>query len=261
MEHPHATLTTNGFSENPIATILIATVAGLTLMMASIMVGMPMLISMAALFGGIFLVYGYGSGHMEYQMTDSGIYRNFTPFGMRYGIGKEQEQFVPWSEIKSYRLEKDFSRQLKEVETLRIYCQKPPFTLWITDQKDKAAFRIFADTFVAYASGQPVPASPSLPMPQAFTPMVSAAADAPITRETRSPHPIQQKGIVRKPGFYKTIWAKLLTMFFAVFSLVMLLLLFSGSLSWTSAFRLLVFILPGTAYMVWRSFLKQENIP
>ena len=91
------TLRTNSFHGDPIAAIMMATGAGLGLMFAGISLGAPVVLSMALLIGGIFLVYGFQSGKAVYRLHENRIEREIArAFG-----GKTKHDVFPFSSIRS----------------------------------------------------------------------------------------------------------------------------------------------------------------
>ncbi|MCP4380113.1 MAG: hypothetical protein GY798_01575 [Hyphomicrobiales bacterium] len=213
---PAAELATRGFIGRPWPTILAATFAGLFAMSLSFMVALPILVSMVALFAGILLVFGFRTGDMRYRLTADGLQRSFRPLAARFFHLPGREQTFRFDQMRFYRRDRDWSRyRVQEVESLTIGVRRPPYRIVIHDMIDKAEFGAFADRFEQLAARD-------------------------ITE------------IPRKPGFYQSVWAMLLTALFAVIAVVLILLFAIGMLNPTGIFRLLVVIIPGVIYMAWR---------
>ncbi|MCB1486485.1 MAG: hypothetical protein KDJ88_03390 [Bauldia sp.] len=211
-----AELLTRGFIGRPWPTILLATFAGMLTMSVAILAGLPMIVSTAALFVGIFLVFGFRTGDMGYRLTPEGLARSFRPLAARLVKLPGRKQSFRFEDMRFYRRDRDWSRyRAQEVESLVIGVRKPPYRIVIHDMIDKAAFGEFADLFESFAA--------------------------------RAPRPVE-----RRPGFYQTIWAKLVTLVFAVFAVALVAAFFAGILSPTGIFRLLIVIIPGVIYMAWR---------
>ena len=208
-----AVLATRGFVHRPGRTLATATLAGLLAMGAAFAISTSPFVAVAALFAGILAVFGLRTGDVDFRLTASGLHRTFVPFAGLGGRGR-REQFFPFADMRAFRRDRDLSRYRQvEVESLTVLLRRPPFRVVVHDMMDKAAFARFADHFEALA--------------------VAA-------------------GVPRRPGFYATLWARLLLLVFAVAAGVLLVLFALGSLSPTSAFRLMVVILPGVSYMGWR---------
>lgn len=208
-----ASLATRGFVRRPGRTIAMATLAGLLAMQISFVVTPSPLVAVAALLAGMLLVLGTRAGDVRLRLTSEGIHRSFVPFA-DLGSRRERELFVPFAAMRSYRRDRDWSRyRSREVESLVIAFRGPPFRLVIHDMIDQPAFAAFAERFEALAARAAVP---------------------------------------RRPGFYATLWAKLLLAMFAAAAGVLVVFLAAGTLSPTNSFRLLVVILPGVGYMGWR---------
>lgn len=211
-----ATLETRGFIGRPGPTILAATGAGLLGMWISFAFDPPIVVSMAALFAGILLVLGFRAGEMRYRLTGAGLSRSFRPLLARYLRLPGREQSFRFDEMRFYRRDRDWSRyRAEEVESLTIGVRRPPFRVVIHDMIDKGAFGAFADRFEQLAG-------------QAET------------------------VVARRPGFYQSIRALLLTAVFAVMAAGLLAAFFANMIGPTGIFRLLIVIIPGVIYMGWR---------
>lgn len=208
-----ATLATRGFVARPGRTIALATVCGLLAMSASFALSLSPFVGMAALVAGILAVFGLRAGDVDFRLTREGLHRTFVPFA---GLGgrSPRAQVFAFSEMRSWRRDRDYSRsRQEEVEQLVIALRRPPYRIVIHDMMGKDDFAVFADRFSALASAA---------------------------------------GIPRRPGFYATLWAKLLLVVFALAAGALLALYAAGTLSPTNTFRLMVVILPGVGYMGWR---------
>lgn len=215
-----AALATRGFVARPGRTIAIATVVGLIAMGASFAISSSPLVGMAALFAGILAVFGLRAGDVDFRLTRDGLHRTFVPFAALVGRGR-REQFFAFSAMRAWRRDRDYSRyRAEEVERLVIVLRRPPFRIVIHDMMGRAAFADFADVFAALATAAGVP---------------------------------------RRPGFYATLWAKLLLAVFALAAGGLLVLLALGTLSPTNTFRLMVVILPGVGYMGWRILARPRS--
>jgi hypothetical protein len=134
---------------------------------------------------------------------------------------RRREHFFPFADMRFYRRERDWSRyRQEEVERLVVALRRPPFRIVIHDMMGRSAFEVFAGRFEE----------------------IAAAA-----------------GIVRRPGFYGTVWAKLLLVVFTIAAGGLIVLLALGTLSPTNTFRLFVVILPGVGYMGWRILARPRR--
>ena len=243
--------TTNGFVENPIGSIVIATVAGMGLMFVTIMIGMPIIISMAALFAGILLVYGYKSGKVTYRLYSDGLgltTRRFIPYWLKK---KEGYKKLKWEEVKSYTHDFDKTRTGEEYEYIKLYLSKSPGQIWVTNQRNKGGFEIFRDNFLQLvALDQQVGDSPETKVPK------SNRIGKQETLEIKESS--EKVYLVKRKSFYKTRAAKVLTILFVVISIFLVLLNLNFGLSWQNLFRLEVIIVPGIVYMIYRVYVKDD---
>lgn len=203
--------------------------------MTVIFAGGHVFLAMGALFTGIFGAFGILAGKMSFELNEHGLSRNFRPFLLRFFRLPELQQHFQFSDILSFQREKDLSRSLNEVEYLRIKLRKAPFTILITDQVNPSGFRAFADAFEAQVQGYNKHSPPPLPTQKAVAP------------------------ILRKKGFYSTVWAKILTGIFVWATLGLIAALCLGEASVSMILRLALVIIPGTGYMVYRVFLKKDR--
>lgn len=205
------------------------------LMMIIIFAGGHVLLAMGALLAGILGAFGILSGKMSFELNEHGLSRNFRPFLLRLLRLGELQQHFRYSDILSFQREKDLSRSMNEVEYLRIRLRIAPYTILITDQVNPSDFSIFADAFETQVQGYNEHRPPPLPTRNAIAP------------------------IRKKKGFYSTVWAKILTGIFVWATLCLMSALFLGEGSVSMILRMALVIVPGTGYMVYRVFLKQDR--
>ena len=238
------TLETNGFYLHPAATIAMATAVGLGAMMPVTMLGAHVFAAMGALLGGIRLVLGIFSGKVSFRLTETGLHREFRPFLSAFMGSKTHAQFFPCDSITSFKRDRDFSRSMKETEFLKISLRDAPFTILITDQVNAEGFTRFADAFVAQVEN------------------LNRKRTVPLLPPSVGTTPVKSPPLIRrKKSFYETVFAKLLTILFLFSSVALVLAVFSGEARWTYVIKLGIVILPGTAYLVWRVFIKKKDGP
>lgn len=238
-----ATLITNGFVSNPMGSIAMATMSGLGFMFIAIMINAPIFFSMIALFGGILLVYGYRVGKIEYSLFDSGIRMRIRRFIPYYLKKKEEERFIEWRNIKSFKNDTDKKRSGGDYEYLKLYLSQSPGEIWITDERDKSGFQSFLIAFKEIVRKEH-----------------EASVNKLVTADTAEPTPVlhSQKHLIEKRSFYKTNAAKALTIFFILVAIGLLVNNQIQGLSFRNLFRLELIIIPGISYMVYRVFIKQD---
>lgn len=237
-----ATFKTNSFSGNPLGAIILATAVGLCTMFLGIAIGAPVWLSMLLLLGGILLIFGFQSGKAEYHLFTDRIERVVHP---AIPYAKVRHLTVPLSRIRSYRRSKDLSRSGRETEQLKIQLRMSPGTIWLSDQVFPDQFTLFADRFeeAVLDYNSRVKTQKKADHAKPLSP-VSHNADLPITK---------------KRNWYKGTFAKLLSVFFLFFTVVIFFFYLKGSLSYTSMWRLFIILIPGTIYMLYRSFIKRDN--
>lgn len=217
-----ATLRTRGFAGNPGTVIATATIVGLLAMSVVILADLPILVAVPALLLGIVSVLARNAGDMVLHLTETGIERTVTPMLARYLPVKPRHQRFAFADMRSFRRDHDRSRFRGEVSFLSIGLSKPPFRLLIQDMGGEIDLGPFAEAFETMAT---------------------------------------RHGVRRRPGFYQTVFARVLTATFVVLALVLCGFALLGRLSPTHLFRLLAVILPGTTYMLWRVWKSGPKRP
>lgn len=223
---------------------MLATFVGMMLMFVVMITGLGVIPSMLGLFGGIYLVYGFQVATIDYEISSEGIHQNIRRL-LPYQINKkESKRLIRWEDIKSYKNDTDFSRQWKEYEYIKLYLRTKPKEVWITNQRNKHGFEDFKQAFLQAVEN----------VSQSSDSQVSKS-DWKHTVDSRSQRKV---GIKRKKSFYKTTFAKILTGFF--------ILMCAGIFAWgtingwklTHPIRFGAILLPGTLYMTWRVFVKED---
>ena len=243
---PIAVYKTNSFSENPMSVIGMGMGVGMGAMFMFILGGAPIFFSMAALIGGILVVYGYKIGKTIYELHSDGVYQCISLFIPSMLKKKPKERFIEWKDIKSYRNDKDFKRNLQEYEYLKLYLRKSQSEIWITNDGGLASFEEFRDKFLELIGDSAQPKESTLSIP-------NAVSDLPLgTKDVKDP----KSEIKRKPSFYSGIFAKILTVFFIFLTVALFVFGYFNGMRMANWFRLAAILLPGTLYMSYRVFIK-----
>jgi hypothetical protein len=243
LDNPITSFTTNSFVYNPTKTIISAVFAGMGFMFITIFLGAPIIVSMLALFSGILLVYGYRIGKVKYALYPFGIHQTIRRF-IPDILGKEaEERLITWNFINSYKIDKDLSKSLKPYHFIKLYLNVSPKEIWITDQINKDGFDKFKFEFEKL-----IQEHENIRAENDFNP-----------RSISNVEDIRPQYIKRKKGFYSTIFAKIVTLFFLVVSILLLMYAIKSGMRATNWFRLGVVIIPGTIYMVYRVFFEKKQ--
>lgn len=244
LENPITQFTTNSFVGNPVRTIMESVFAGMGLMFISFMLTPNAFISMAFLFAGILLVYGYKLGKVQYSLYPFGIHQTIRRF-IPDMLGRPPEaRLITWDLIKSYKIDEELSRSLKPYTYIKLFLVVSPGEIWITDQIDKDGFDKFRAAFEQIMDKS---------APGKWENEVNTINRSLGMEESKPYH------IKKKKSFYATPRAKLITLFFVVVCLGFLIMGLEGSLKTTYWVRLGIIIVPGTAYMVYRTFFRKNT--
>lgn len=137
-----------------------------------------------------------------------------------------------------------------------------PGEVWITDEHDRAGFLKFRDAFLLIASDLQ---KQDTRKPTATLQPQSASGNYKPLYETNSRQkagylqPSDHPPVIRqRRSFYETFPAKAITIFFTLFTLFLIWIIFSDGMRASNLFKLMVIILPGTVYMLYRVFFKKS---
>jgi hypothetical protein len=230
MAEPICDFHTRSFISNPIGSIVQATIVGLVLMSLGISLNAPIYVSMALLFSGILLVYANSIGSVHYQLFHEGIGQTYTSWAASKFGRKSKSRFFKWNDIRSYKNDREMRRNTQEYEYLKLYLNKNPGQLWITDQVNSEGFRLFKEQFLMLMNEK------------------TSVSESMQTSEVSLP--------ARQKSFYESLTARIITLFF--------LFLCGGLIYWAAAYgmretnwiRLAGILVPGTAYLVYRVFFR-----
>lgn len=246
MPKPIAQFTTNSFIDNPVGSIIIATVGGIGLMFVTIMIGLPIFFSMAALIIGILLVYGMVIGKVTYRLYENGVHQHIQRKLPYLLFKKESERTIPWKSIRSFKVGSDKQRYGGVYQYLKLYLTVSPNEIWLTDQHDKEGFNIFREAFEQQIEkGKQSTSTKNKPIEPVYNKEVNTAS-----AKTSTQH------IKQKKEFYDTWWAKIITVLFIFFTGFIILLAYLAGASITIWWKILIVMIPGTTYMTYRTFLS-----
>jgi hypothetical protein len=219
---------TRVFRRSQTGAIALVVLVGLQVLYAAIALGLPPFQATALFAAVVVLLVGTLGGEATYWLSEAGIHREWhSLLGSLLGRGR-YGMLVPWTAIRSFRHDKDLNRALTEVEFLEIDLAGRPRRLLVTDRQDPAGFARFRDAFLARAATG-TQTSPDLTAP-----------------------------ILRRPGFYASRLAHALTATFVLASVGLILLAANGGLGPGARIRLALVVVPGTAYMVWRTWIRRR---
>ncbi|MCU0404478.1 MAG: hypothetical protein MUE99_08010 [Chitinophagaceae bacterium] len=257
---PLVAFTTNSFVGNPYGIIIMGFFAGMILMSMGIMAGVPVFISMALLFGGILGVYGFGIGKVHYVITPSGIEQHIQRFIPYYLWHRKETRIFPWNAIRSYKNDTDQKRTGEEYEYLKLYLNKSPGEVWITNQHDDTGFQKFKGVFLSIVAGQTTETLHHREGIHTESPQKSTKFQTSEKQQTEE-EKIQLPSvpyIKKRKSFYETFFAKLITIFFIMLTIFLVWILAYKGMHFTNWFRVLFILLPGTVYMTYRVFIQPK---
>lgn len=220
--------------------VLLAVAVGMQVMFLLFAVGAPIWLVLPALLATLFAVMAPFLRHVNLSLESNGVQVDMRPM---YRIGNwpaNRSFLLQWKDIGHYETGSDMNRALIEKRFLVIQPRKGNKRIRITEnENEREAFTRFSEALETRINA-----------------WNAAKGDGPA--ESRDPDTTFQP-IRKKPGFYTSIFGKALSLLFLLFTAVIGTLMFSEGLgSGGSWFKLLFIMVPGTAYMLYRSFIKKD---
>ncbi|MCP4125032.1 MAG: hypothetical protein GY751_25100 [Bacteroidetes bacterium] len=246
---------TKGFiTGSSIKWIIIISQAVLFIMIPLILFGLHPLIVTGVLIGAMALGFGLVSGKVIYTIDDSGIIKEVEPIMFKHFWKNHTFQFYPWDHIESFREGMDMNRSYEEFQYLTIFTKGGKKLEINTKSGEKNSFQNFSRVFRLY-----VIAAEEGKITDTSRP-VSAKLEKEMMEEgvdMTGINSVKKHTIKEKPGFYQTTFAKVLTLFFMVVSAgIIAALVVMDNNRFSNIFRFVFIIVPGTAYMYYRVFVK-----
>lgn len=222
------------------ASVAIACGIALNVMYVLIYFDAPEMLSTVALVGLIALIIYLLMSEATFTITDKTIERNLSSKSALFR--KNSNKIYTWNDIKSYKSGTDKGRYRGEYQFVTIYFKNGD-TWEFNDNygEQSIAFGAFLTVFLEKTKQHNEQAQRS-----------KQEATASIHTEV----PVLE--IERKKTFYETIFAKILTIVFIVF-IVAIYVYGKNYMSATSYFKLYIILIPGVAYMYYRTFLSSKK--
>ncbi|MGV3596920.1 MAG: hypothetical protein ACO1PI_03575 [Bacteroidota bacterium] len=267
MENPNAYIKVNYMEPGMMAGVVFgATFAGLGAMFTLIILGAPVWLTVIVFIGIIALIIFSLLYTGEFWLYNDRLEQKLTP-KLPLALKPKQAVFY-WRDLESCLLDSELSRSSGERKYIKLYFINPPRTVAFNEGNDaesRERFAAFADKFIALLDTEKTSGND-----QSVNTVIESA---PTTENAEANNAyVKQQPVVEKPikararkGFYNTIWAKLLTVVFLVCTATITALYFFpetfgiSSLSGRNSWRLWAIIIPGTLYMMSRTFWAKKK--
>lgn len=189
--------------------------------------------------------------YSTYTVNEMGILQESVPYMRGFSLMKAKSEFFPWSEVKSYKADSDPNRSMFEKQYIKVFFKngKRINILEGRSEAESVEFYNFKEVF------------------ENLVEQYNAEIDSNIIPESKTIENVptltnevlqgNRKPIQHLKGFYSTLFAKILTIVFALFTIGIAYPLYLGYGSASSYFRFLVILIPGTGYMFYRTFIKK----
>lgn len=225
---------------------------GMSIMFLSIMFGMPIFVSMAALIGGILLGIGLLAGEATYTVDAFGLRQEIGPLNWFKLIDKKIDRHFSWKDIEWAQMGTDLNRSLVEYHYLKIKLTKWPYHLQLTsDKADLNEYNQFISVFNQLSGN-------SNKIEETNNEQINTPAQFSDVPPSSIPYNAPNQKIKIKPDFYSTKKAKLLFIVFCIFILgIVSFIIDTGTIKITHALRFGLIIIPGMWYFYWRLFVRK----
>jgi len=220
--------------------VLLAVAVGMQVMFLLFAAGAPIWLVLPALLATMFAVMAPFLRHVNLSLETDGVQVDMRPM-FRLGNWPATKSFrLLWDEIGHYEIGSDMNRALAEKRFLIIQARKGNKRIRVTEnENDRDAFTRFSEALETRIGN--------------WNTMHGANADGQAEQGSTF------RPIRKKPGFYTGFFGKALSLFFLFLTAAVgTLMITEGLGSGGSWFRLLFILVPGTAYMFYRSFIKKD---
>jgi hypothetical protein len=267
MQTHRAFITTNYIQPQMVLPVVMGAPGfSLSFMLVLVVLGLPMFLLVVLFIGSIFLAIYSFTYEGRFWLFDDRVEEQLTPKLSFSPFIKPKQNVYNLSELESYLFDSDMTRYYGERKYLKLFFAHPKRVIAINEGNEadtKKQFAAFAQAFfliVNDASGiadKVIPADAEVTTTIADNTPTAPTAAAQVTTFPNNLHARARK------GFYKTFLGKIVTMAFVVLTAYLLLVAIFPSAFGLSGFgfanslKLGVLVLPGTVYMVGRTFGKQ----
>lgn len=227
--------------------LLVSINLGFVVMFASVMLALPVFLSVGLLVGTIAVVLYICSADIHYELDDDGLSRSIEPKVLKSSRMVRRDH-IRWNRVEWFTVDYDRNRSWQAYPYLLIKGKEPSFQWKIAGMSmQDTAFHEFCRSFSHHMQSLDQ-LQPDIGDSQ------TACARTENTRET--PQQKSTRHIRTRAGAYRTRRSKVLALFFVVFDALLLHFVLTGSmpLSPTSTYRLIAVLLPGTIYILYRAF-------
>jgi hypothetical protein len=259
-----ASFQSNGFiTGSTLKWVIIISQVSLFMMIPLFALGVPILIITGFLLAAMVLGFKMVTVKVVYIVDESGITKDIQPELLKDFWKKKTFQYFPWEEIKNFKAGKDAGRDYEEFYFLTINTTKGKKLELNTKKSDENSFHEFERVFRHYVEAAEAGTLPDYKQPVSIKlakDSLENQGDTPTSKESQAEIniPSIKHNIIEKPNFYQTTFAKGLTILFIIFCVAAAgFMLATGLGHFTSIFRLAFILVPGTAYMIYRVYVKK----
>lgn len=241
--------------QNPVALIIGISQLAFMIMMGGIIIGLHWIVVMIIFLGIIVFMILALSVHVVYQTDGQQIVKTAVPVikGIPFiGIPPVERKNI--NQIKSFLEGKDLNRSYETYEYLKLWFDDA--TTWKIVSKRETAddfsrFKVIVVSKIGEINSNITPRE----MPIEANPQSKTSGKYLDFRSEHKPL------IKRKISFYESIWGKIVAVAFLFITILFVIFYVYNPkyLKETHLFKLLVVIIPGTVYLLYRTFLSKNG--
>lgn len=187
------------------------------------------------------------------QIDNYGITQTLRPYIKHWSLlGQTKRYRYAWHDLVSYKDDETWRRYKGPRRFLR-FTLSDGRKIEVFEGDDHAAFDQFRETFLRLTDRYFEPEAPNT------QPRIKA-----MYNYEQAYIPTHKPRLIKEPGFYQTIWARLLALLFAGLTLALAIIIIVFYLEGSSTamatvdrvFRVMFVMVPGTVYMLFRTFAR-----
>lgn len=212
----------------------------MVILFVGIYIGMPTIVNTLLLVGAMFLIFSFISNNATFTLSQSGLTKTLDDKNFLFK-NKPQVSHL-WNDVKSYKQGTDKGKYRGEIDYLEIKFLNGD--VWkVTDMygERKEGFNAYQTYFLESINKINGNISTNI-LPKNVQTNINTTT-------------LNDSFIKREKTFYETIFAKIFTVLLGIF--IAGIFSYSQSLSTTSWFKFIVVLIPGFAYLVYRTFIKK----
>jgi len=244
--------------QNPIALIIGISQLAFMFMIGSLVIGIPWFLTLVLLLGIIvFFVLAF-SVRVKYEINGSVITKEAVPLINNFPfMNAPPVEVKNMSQIKFYQEGRDLNRSYETYEYLIVGFNDGVKWKIVTKKETLPEFNPLKTAIIGKIEEINRDSS-TKPVQSTVTQMQAPVFRQPVYEQSKQVIPPKIK---RRKGFYESVWGKLVSVFFLIFTTLLIVFYFYNPeyLRATHLYRLFIILIPGTFYLLYRTFFSEKH--